>query len=141
MMWQVADPAPCLEAGQHPAYCEWQHSGISGRQTGVQPRTSSTQWLGPIFGNWSKKPPFGREPSRRGARLLRGLIESATELVFGRGLTLPRSNDDDDDDAQDSQRLKMANLIEGLQVIRYTPGQHYHAHADYHTGRRGTVRH
>ena len=111
----AADPTLCQQAGQHPAYCEWQHSGISGRQTGVQPRTSSTQWLGPIFGNWSKKPPFGRELKRRGAPLLRGVIERAKTLL--------RSH---------------SALIEGMQVIRYAPGQHYHAHADYHTGRPGT---
>eukprot|EP01048_Picozoa_sp_COSAG05_P019303 COSAG05_NODE_2989_length_2433_cov_2.321765_1_plen_276_part_00 len=35
-------------------------------------------------------------------------------------------------------RLEHPALIEGLQVIRYAAGQHYHAHADYHTGRPGT---
>ena len=29
-------------------------------------------------------------------------------------------------------------LAEGMQVVRYGAGEHYYAHADYHTGRRGT---
>ena len=28
-------------------------------------------------------------------------------------------------------------LAEGFQLVKYEPGQHYHGHADYHTGRVG----
>jgi hypothetical protein len=30
------------------------------------------------------------------------------------------------------------SLAEGMQVVRYAAGEHYHAHADYHTGMPGT---
>ena len=105
----VASPALCADAGMHPAYCEWQPSVISGRESGRDPRTSSTTWVGPIFGNVTKKPPFG--PSA----LLKAVLGRVAALVGAE-----------------------PGLAEGMQVVRYGAGEHYHAHADYHTGRRGT---
>jgi hypothetical protein len=60
-------------------------------------------------GNHSKKPPFSRSP------FLQGVVERAAGLL--------RAD---------------PSLVEGMQVVRYAAGEHYHAHADYHTGTPGT---
>ena len=65
--------------------------------------------VGPIFGNHTKKPPFSRS----------GLLLDVVERAAGLLRTSP-------------------SLAEGMQVVRYAAGEHYHAHADYHTGMPGT---
>jgi hypothetical protein len=52
----VAAPALCAGAGKHRAYCQWQPSVISGRESGRAPRTSYTTWVGPIFGTLPVRP-------------------------------------------------------------------------------------
>lgn len=66
-------------------------------------------FAGPIFGNHTKKPPFSQ------SKLLQGVVERAAGLLR----TSP-------------------SLAEGMQVVKYAAGEHYHAHADYHTGTPGT---
>ena len=75
----------------------------------MRERVLGCAFAGPIFGNHTKKPPFLK------TKLLQKVVERAAGLLQ----TTP-------------------SLVEGLQVVKYAAGEHYHAHADYHTGTPGT---
>ena len=75
----------------------------------MRERVLGCAFAGPIFGNHTKKPPFLK------SKLLQKVVERAAGLLR----TTP-------------------SLVEGLQVVKYAAGEHYHAHADYHTGTPGT---
>lgn len=52
--------------------------------------------------------------------------DAVLQSVLARAATLLRVDDDGG-----------TALAEGFQLVAYQPRQHYHGHADYHTGRKG----